>query len=100
MSRAFVIYVIELIQLGFIHIKPAPQNDHQHLNFVKDVYVVGKKWPEMVVNWPNAKVVSFFIGQSLVPVKSKVEISQNFVAFSKYMNFNINLFFPKCYGAQ
>jgi hypothetical protein len=32
---------------------------------VKDVYVVGKKWPEMVVNWPNAKVVSFFIGQSL-----------------------------------
>ena len=43
----------------------APQNDHQCLNFVKDVCVVGKKWPEMVVNWPNAKVVSFFIDQSL-----------------------------------
>jgi len=24
----------------------------------------------------------------VVPVKSKVEISQNFVAFSEYMNFN------------
>ena len=43
----------------------APQNDHQHLNFVKDVYAIGKKRPEMVVNWPNAKVVSFFNGQSL-----------------------------------
>ena len=26
----------------------------------------------------------------LVPVKSEVEISQNFVAISEYMNFNIN----------
>ena len=26
----------------------------------------------------------------VVPVKSKVEISQNFVAFSEYMNFNIS----------
>ena len=34
-------------------------------NFVKDVYAVGKKWPEVVVNWPNAKVDSFFNGQSL-----------------------------------
>ena len=25
----------------------------------------------------------------VVPVKSKVEISQNFVAFSEYMNFNV-----------
>ena len=32
---------------------------------MKDVYVVGKKWPEMVVNWPNAKVVIFVNGQSL-----------------------------------
>ena len=28
-----------------------------------------------------------------VPVKSKVEISQNFVAFSEYMNFNLNTIF-------
>ena len=28
----------------------------------------------------------------LVPVKSKVKISQNFVAFSEYMNFNYDLF--------
>ena len=27
-----------------------------------------------------------------MPVKSKVEISQNFVAFSKYMNFTIEEF--------
>ena len=27
---------------------------------------------------------------SVVPVKSTVEISQNFVAFSEYMNFNSN----------
>ena len=26
----------------------------------------------------------------VVPVKSTVEISQNFVAFSEYMNFNLN----------
>ena len=25
----------------------------------------------------------------VVPVKSKVKISQNFVAFSEYMNFNV-----------
>jgi len=29
----------------------------------------------------------------VVPVKSKVEISQNFVAFSEYMNFNKRGFF-------
>ena len=27
----------------------------------------------------------------VVPVKSKVEISQNFVAFSEYVNFNIHI---------
>ena len=26
----------------------APQNDHQNLSFVKDIYVVAKKWPQMV----------------------------------------------------
>ena len=29
----------------------------------------------------------------LVPVKSKVEISQNFVAFSEYINFTMFVFF-------
>ena len=35
-------------------------NDHQNLNFVKYIYVAGKKRPEIVVNWPYAKVVCFF----------------------------------------
>ena len=30
----------------------------------------------------------------VVPVKSKVEISQNFVAFSEYLNFNQKVFEP------
>ena len=32
--------------------------------------------------------ISTLILSYVVPVKSKVEISQNFVAFSEYMNFN------------
>ena len=32
--------------------------------------------------------ISTFLLSYVVPVKSKVEISQNFVAFSEYMNFN------------
>ena len=31
--------------------------------------------------------ISTFLLSYVVPVKSKVEISQNFVAFSEYMNF-------------
>ena len=27
----------------------APQNDRLNLSFVKEVHVIGKKWPEMVV---------------------------------------------------
>ena len=33
--------------------------------------------------------ISTLILPYVVPVKSKVEISQNFLAFSEYMNFNI-----------
>ena len=62
--KTFVIYVIDFDFIG-ISTHLAPQNDSQRLDFVKDIYVVGKKWPEMVVNWPNAKVVSFLNGQSL-----------------------------------
>ena len=32
--------------------------------------------------------ISTLLLSYVVPVKSKVEISQNFVAFSEYMNFN------------
>ena len=27
----------------------APKNDHLNLSFVKDINMVGKKWPEMVL---------------------------------------------------
>ena len=37
----------------------ALQNDRQNLCFVKEIYVAGKKCPEMVINAPNLKVLSF-----------------------------------------
>ena len=44
----------------------ALQNDRQILNFVKDIYVAGKKRPEMIAKVPNAKVVLFISNQSLI----------------------------------
>ena len=41
----------------------------QILNFVKDIYVVGKKRPEMIAKVPNAKVVLFISNQSLYDLK-------------------------------
>ena len=38
--------------------------------------------------------LSFFKKKEIVTVKFKVEISQNFAAFSEYMNFNHSLGFP------
>ena len=38
----------------------ALQNDCQNLNFEKVVCSWQNKWQEIVVKWPNAKVVSFF----------------------------------------
>ena len=35
--------------------------------------------------------ISTLLLSYVVPVKSKVEISQNFVAFSEYMNFNFKM---------
>ena len=40
-------------------------------------------------------VTNFWNRRYVVPVKSKVEISQNFVAFSEYMNFNFTIFASK-----
>ena len=39
--------------------------------------------------------ISTLLLSYVVPVKSKVEISQNFVAFSEYMNFNDFVFFER-----
>ena len=30
----------------------APQNDPLNLNFVKETYAIGKKWPEMAIKQP------------------------------------------------
>ena len=40
---------------------------------MKDNYVVGKKWPEMIAKVPNAKVVLFISNQSLRADKLVVE---------------------------
>ena len=50
-SKQIVIYVVAFdpikIQTGLL-----PQNYCQNLSFEKDNYVVGEKWPEMVVKIP------------------------------------------------
>ena len=45
------------------------------------------------------EILTLFLSY-VVPVKSKVEISQNFVTFSKYLNFNIlqNISHPAFYN--
>ena len=43
----------------------APQNDHQHLSFVKDIYVVGQKVTKNGCKMAKLKSCHFFIGQSL-----------------------------------
>ena len=40
-----------LVQIK-IYTQLAPQNDRLYLSFVKDKYIVGKKWPDMVVKRP------------------------------------------------
>ena len=37
----------------------APQNDRLNLSFVKDIHVVGGKWPEMVVNRSFVRDIHF-----------------------------------------
>ena len=79
------ILLYPLIQLRFLHTKHLkrtiwisvlwkismllPKKDHKRSEndfFVKDINVVGEKWPEMVVKWPNLKVVSFFTHKSIL----------------------------------
>ena len=44
----------------------APQNEHQHLSFEKNIHVDGKKLSEMIVKLPNAKVVTFEYEQTII----------------------------------
>ena len=57
-----VIYVVVFdpikILVGWAH-----QNDRLNLSFLKDFFVVAKKWPEMVIKWPfmSQKILVFFL---------------------------------------
>ena len=43
----------------------APQNDRLNLSFMKDIYGVAKKWPEMFKKWPFLKLeFQFFFLQN------------------------------------
>ena len=51
-----------------------PQNDRLNLSFVKDFFVVAKKWPEMVIKWPfMSHKFSFVFLTKLQKTKSKPE---------------------------
>ena len=56
-----VFYVVAFDPIKILTLK-APQNDLLNLSFVKDFYVVAKKWPEMVIKWPfmSHKLLEFF----------------------------------------
>ena len=55
-----MIYVIDFDPIR-VYTCLALQNDHQILNFVKEIYVIAKKWPQMVEKWPFLKLkFSFF----------------------------------------
>ena len=41
---------LRFCKLSFLHL--ATQNDRLYLSFVKDKYIVGKKWSEIVIKWP------------------------------------------------
>ena len=63
-TKKNVFYVVTL-DLTRISTRLAPQNEHQHLSFVENIHAVGKKWPEMIVKLPNAKVVTFKCEQTI-----------------------------------
>ena len=59
-TKKNVFYVVTL-DLTRISTRLAPQNEHQHLSFVENIHAVGKKWPEMIVKLPNAKVCDILL---------------------------------------
>ena len=104
-SFAFCVITFEPIE---VQTCSAPQNDRQNLGFVKDIKVVVEKMTRnrrKVIGKPGdsllcrlhsiqvSSLVYSFLYAYVVPVKRKVEISQNFVAFSEYMNFILESFF-------
>ena len=67
--------------------KPS-QPDHVIMR-VKGNYVMSLKFIYSEKATKFCKISTLLLSY-VVPVKSKVDISQNFVAFSEYMNFNIH----------
>ena len=61
LSKAFVIYVVVFDPIE-IYTHLAPKNDHQHLSFVKDIYVVGKKVTKNGCKMVKLKICHFFYG--------------------------------------
>ena len=57
-------YVIDFDLIGILTRLP-PQNDHQNLNFVKDIYVVGKKMARNGCKMAKRKSCQFFSEQAL-----------------------------------
>ena len=53
-----------------------PQNDGLNLSFVKDINVVAKKWPKMVVKWPfmSCKFPDFFLKKLKINGNKKIVI--------------------------
>ena len=64
---------------------------------MKDIHVVGKKWPEMIVKLPNAKVVTFECEQTTLQVQIQhtnlinlILIHKNFPVWFEYKWDNIH----------
>ena len=54
-------------------------NGYQRQSFVTYIYIVVEKWPEIVLRWPNLKVVSFLSTRSMYAkgqLSSKGQFSQ------------------------
>ena len=49
-NKDFSQYYVLAFDTNKIYTHWAPQNDRLNLSFVKDTYIVAKKWPEMVKN--------------------------------------------------
>ena len=53
----------------------APQNDRLNLSFVKDFFVVAKKWPEMVIKLPfMSHKFSFFFSYKIEKTETKKNV--------------------------
>jgi hypothetical protein len=69
----------------------APQNEHQHLSFVKDIHVVGTKWSENFAKLPNAKNVTFESEQTIPGIYDLMEGAADWNWLAEYICVRSNL---------